>query len=64
VFVDADASAAVRCAPRISSVAIASPSALSCSGINFGAIQRGSVDVVGSRLYLGGGSSTVVLELE
>lgn len=50
--------------PRIASVAIAAPTSGSCSGLNFGAIQRGSVQVAGSHLYLGGSSATYVLELE
>lgn len=50
--------------PRIASVALAAPSSGSCSGANFGAIQRGSVQVAGSRLYVGGSSATHVLELE
>lgn len=50
--------------PRIASVAIAAPSSGSCSGANFGAIQRGSVQVSGSRLYVGGSNATHVLELE
>ncbi|MDP1922430.1 MAG: carboxypeptidase-like regulatory domain-containing protein [Myxococcales bacterium] len=50
--------------PRISSVAIAAPGVASCSGANLGSVQRGSIEVVGSRLYLGGSFSTVVLELE
>ncbi len=50
--------------PRIASVAIASPSSGSCSGANFGANQRGSVQVSGTRLYVGGSTATHVLELE